>query len=368
MPKIRVLVVDDSVVMRRLLSEVLQGDPAIEVVGIAQNGRIALQKLQQVNPDVVTMDVEMPELDGLQALRELRRTYPRMPVIMFSSLTQRGASATLDALAAGATDYVTKPMDVMNLSESISRLREELLPRIRVHFQRIQPQPVGPAPASSQAQFAPRKIAPMSRPGVAVAGGSELLCIGSSTGGPQALETLFKGFTQPMPVPVALVQHMPPMFTAMMAERLNNDSAIPVRCVEASHGMVLQPGNMYIAPGGFHMTVVRAADGRMRLKTDLNPPVNSCRPSVDVMFDSVSATATGGVLSVILTGMGSDGANGTRRLREKGAWSIAQDEATSVVWGMPGAVASQGQADEILPLDRIAPRMTEIVARAGGRP
>lgn len=352
MPKIRVLVVDDSVVMRRLLSEVLQGDPAIEVVGIAQNGRIALQKLQQVNPDVVTMDVEMPELDGLQALRELRRSYPRMPVIMFSSLTQRGASATLDALAAGATDYVTKPMDVMNLSESISRLREELLPRIRVHFQRTQPPPVSVPPVGIQGQLAPQRPAFISRPGVSLTGAAELLCIGSSTGGPQALETLFKGFTQPLSVPVALVQHMPPMFTAMMAERLNN-LPIPVRCVEASHGMILKRGCAYVAPGGFHMALQRDSGGNFVAHINTDPPENSCRPAVDVLFRSAVETGAN-ILGVVLTGMGQDGMRGAERIRESGGQVVVQDQASSVVWGMPGAVAQAGLADAIVPLDAIA--------------
>ena len=365
MPKIRVLVVDDSVVMRRLITEVLQGDPGIEVVGIAHNGRIALQKLSQVNPDVVTMDVEMPELDGVKALKELRRTYPRMPVIMFSSLTQRGASATLDALAAGATDFVTKTVDVMGLQESISRLQEELLPRIRVHFQRTQaefsPVPtVAPAapgastftvPASSLAT--PRTGAPSAAP--LLSGAVELLCIGSSTGGPMALEKVFQGLVTPLSVPVVLVQHMPAMFTQMMAERLNA-LRIPLRCMEATHGLTLKPGHAYVAPGGFHMTVHRDQGGSFSVRTNTNPPENSCRPAVDVLFRSAVATGAN-VLGVVLTGMGQDGLRGCELIREKGGQVVVQDQASSVVWGMPGAVAQAGLAHAILPIEEIAPEI-----------
>ena len=363
MPKIRVLVVDDSVVMRRLLTEVLQGDPNIEVVGIAHNGKIALQKLSQVNPDVVTMDVEMPELDGVKALRELRRTYPKMPVIMFSSLTQRGASATLDALAAGATDYVTKPVDVMNLQESISRLQDELLPRIRVHFQRTQTEvpaftaPVFPSsPVGVQVPRAGLVPGPTAR-----AGFIELLCIGSSTGGPMALETVFQGMITPISVPVVMVQHMPPMFTQMMAERLNA-LKIPLRCAEAAHGMTLKPGHAYVAPGGYHMTVHRESNGTFIARINSNPPENSCRPAVDVLFRSAVATGAH-VLGVVLTGMGQDGLRGCGLIRENGGQVVVQDQATSVVWGMPGAVAQAGLAHAVLPLEEIAP---EILRRLKG--
>lgn len=349
MPKIRVLIVDDSVVMRRLISEVLLGDPNIEIAGIAQNGRIALQKLQQVNPDVVTMDVEMPEMDGVQTLRELRRTYPKMPVIMFSSLTQRGASATLDALAAGATDYVTKPVDVINLQESISRLRDELLPRIRVYFQRVQPQFPSPSVAAAMAPTASRSPRSLS---VLPSSSVELVCIGSSTGGPQALEALFTGLTAPIGVPIVMVQHMPPMFTQMLAARLNS-LKIPTRCEEVAHGTLLKPGHAYIAPGGSHFVVTRETSGQLRALINTEPPENSCRPSVDVLFRSAVHTGLN-ILGVILTGMGQDGLRGCELIRERGGQVLAQDQASSVVWGMPGAVAQAGVANAVLPLNEIA--------------
>lgn len=357
MAKIRVLVVDDSVVMRRLITEVLQTDERIEVVATAPNGRIALQKLTQVNPDVVTMDVEMPELDGVSTVRELRKTFPKIPVIMFSTLTQRGASATLDALAAGATDYVTKPSGVGSLSESFSLLKEELLPRIRVHFQRAvpPPPPLTPKPSlQSRFSLGGRPGPTPTRGGLSSTstGKLELLCIGTSTGGPMALERVFAGFTQPIPVPIVVVQHMPAMFTQMLAQRL---SSLPttVRCVEAAHAMPLKPGHAYVAPGGFHLTVHRDSAGAFTARINSDPPENSCRPAVDVLFRSAASLACPS-LGVILTGMGQDGMRGCELLREQGGHIIAQDQASSVVWGMPGSVVQAGLAHTVLPLDQIS--------------
>lgn len=193
----------------------------------------------------------------------------------------------------------------------------------------------------------------------------ELVVVGVSTGGPNALQAMVPNLPAGFPAPIVCVQHMPPMFTASLAERL--DRASKIRVLEAADGMEAAPGHMYIAPGGRHLDVSRGADGRFRLKLHDAPPVNSCRPSVDVLFDSVAALGIPGILSVVLTGMGCDGAAGVKKLREKGAWSIAQDEATSVVWGMPGAVASQGQADELLPIERVASRLEELVRSGGAR-
>jgi len=360
MPKIRVLVVDDSVVMRRLISEVIQRDAGMEVVGTAPNGRIALQKITQVNPDAITMDVEMPEMDGVQALRELRRTHPKLPVIMFSTLTQRGAAATLDALAAGASDYVTKPMDVLNLDESVGRLQEELLPRIRVHCSRFMPELAPPMPVPVQGSKPPFVAASST----VASGPVDLVCIGSSTGGPMALEAVFARLTQPLGIPVVVVQHMPPMFTQMLAQRLNQLS-IPLRTHEAAHNMPVQPGHAYIAPGGMHLTVVRESTGNFVCKTNNNPPENSCRPAVDVLFRSAAAT-NAHLLGVVLTGMGQDGLRGCSLIREKHGQVVVQDQATSVVWGMPGAVATAKLAHAILPIEEIAGEITRRV-RQGRR-
>lgn len=341
MPKTRVLVVDDAIVMRRLITEALQRDPRVEVVGTAPNGRIALQKLTQLNPDLVTLDMEMPELDGLATLRELRLTHPRLPVIMFSLLTQRGAVATLDALAAGANDYVTKPSESANLADSIARLEADLLPKIHAQCRRLS-SPTPPAPIAPPVPAGYRPV--------------DLVCIATSTGGPNALNDVFRGFTTPIPVPLAIVQHMPPMFTQLLADRLNALGG-PVRCFEARDGETLKPGCAYLAPGGLHLSLIRGPGGALVARIVDTPPENSCRPAADVLLRSAAATGAG-ILAVVMTGMGSDGLRGCQHVIENRGHVIAQDEATSVVWGMPGAVAHAGLADAILPLGCIAREIT----------
>jgi two-component system chemotaxis response regulator CheB len=346
LPKLRALVVDDAVVMRRLVSEVLERDGGIEVAGVAPNGRIALQKLTQVNPDFVTLDVEMPELDGIATLRELRRTHPKLPVIMLSLATQRGAIATLDALAAGASDYVTKPLDVANLQESIDRLAGDLIPKVRAHCRTEMPPP---RPTELPSAPAPRAL----RRGVV-----ELVCIATSTGGPNALADVFAALTRPLPVPVAIVQHMPPMFTQMLAERLNGSSGA-LRCREAREGDVFEPGVALLAPGGRHLGMIRTADGRLVARLIDTPPENSCRPAADVLFRHAAEAVGAGVLAVVMTGMGHDGCRGAERIREAGGHVVAQDEASSVVWGMPGSVVQAGLAEAVLPLSQIAAEITK---------
>ncbi|AOS45614.1 Chemotaxis response regulator protein-glutamate methylesterase [Lacunisphaera limnophila] len=351
MPKLRALVVDDAVVMRRLVATVLESDPAIEVAGSAANGRIALQKLTQVNPDFVTLDMEMPELDGLATLREIRRTHPRLPVIMLSLATRRGAVATLDALAAGASDYVTKPSDVANLEQSIALLQHDLLPRIHAHCRIASPAPVPATPGHAAS----------TRPGAACphgpAGGAELLVIATSTGGPNALCKVFSGLTRPVPVPVAIVQHMPPLFTETLAHRL--DTLSPhLRCKEAAEGDILQAGHAYLAPGGRHLALERLPAGDLVCRLLDTPPENSCRPAADVLFRSAAAVAGGHVLAVVMTGMGHDGLRGCEHIHEAGGSIILQDEASSIVWGMPGAVAHAGLTRCILPLGEIAPQIS----------
>jgi two-component system chemotaxis response regulator CheB len=345
MGKIRVLVVDDAVVIRRLVSEELSADPALEVVGTAANGRIALARMTQVQPDVVILDVEMPEMDGLATLAELRKTYPRVPVVMFSSLTQRGAEATLDALALGASDYFPKPAQAGGLEASLAVVREQLIPKIKALCRRADAAPPPPAAAPPR----PRSAGP---------GPVQVVAIGASTGGPNALAEVFRRLPADIPVPVVLVQHMPPLFTRLLAERLS--AQFPLRVREAAPGNVLQPGHVWIAPGDHHMVVAR--DG-LHVRTLLNqdPPENSCRPAVDVLLRSVAAAFGPGALTVILTGMGQDGLRGCEAVREAGGQVLAQDEATSVVWGMPGAVARAGLADRVLPLSLIA---DEILRRA----
>jgi two-component system chemotaxis response regulator CheB len=359
MPKIRVLVVDDSVVIRRLVTDVLNADPAIEVVAIAANGRIALAKVQQVQPDVITLDVEMPEMGGLETLAEIRKTHPRLPVIMFSTLTALGASATLDALALGANDYVTKPANVGSVGEAQSRLASELIPKIKQFCRSIVP-----VPATSSAPI-PGRIPALSRPPppTTIQQRVEIVVIGVSTGGPDALSKLMPALPADLAVPVLIVQHMPPVFTKSFADRLNATS--PLRVSEATPGDRLAPGSAWIAPGDFHMTVGKH-EGHFVLGTNQGPRENSCRPAADVLFRSAIETYGSHVLGVVLTGMGQDGFRGSEAIRAAGGQVLAQDEATSIVWGMPGFIARAGLANAILPLNQIA---GEIVRRVHfGRP
>jgi len=356
MPKIRVLLVDDAAVFRRTVAEELSKDPTLEVVGTAANGRIALARLPQLSPDIVILDVEMPEMDGLAALKELRKTYPRLPVIMFSALTERGAQATLDALSLGATDYFTKPNCAGGLDESLAVIREQLIPEIKAICQAKNEAAVKNSAVCATA--ARVSCAPPASPAARLASGAvQVLAIGSSAGGPNALAEVFRRLPAKLAVPIVLVQHMPPMFTRLLAERLSAQFAIPVR--EGSSGTVLEPGHAWIAPGDYHMALVR--DGRqVRIQLDQNPPENSCRPAVDVLLRSVASTFGPNSLTVILTGMGQDGLRGCEAIRATGGQILVQDEATSVVWGMPGHVARAGLADRVLPLSLIG---DEIVRR-----
>ncbi|MGY1689394.1 protein-glutamate methylesterase/protein-glutamine glutaminase [Geodermatophilus sp. SYSU D01105] len=368
MDPIRVMVVDDSVVVRKIVTDVLSGDPAIEVVGTAVNGRIAVQKLASLEPDLVTMDIEMPEMNGIEAVRAIRATRSRVPIIMFSTLTERGAAATLDALSSGANDYVTKPANVGSVAASMESVREQLIPKIKA----LTGRPVTPGPARAAAP-APVRVAPPA-PRQGAVKHPAVLVIGSSTGGPEALARLLPVLPASLPVPVLLVQHMPPVFTRQFAQRL--DRLCALRVVEAVDGTPLAPGTVHLAPGDHHLTI-RGTGRGLATRLDQGPPENFCRPAVDPLFRSAVDAYDGAVLGVVLTGMGSDGRLGAGRVRDAGGAVVVQDQATSVVWGMPGAVASAGFADEVLPLDRIAeaitrrlapPRATASVpATAGGR-
>lgn len=348
MPKIRVLVVDDSVVIRRVVTDELSADAELEVVGSAANGRIALAKMPQVNPDLVILDVEMPEMDGLQTLAALRKDFPRVPVIMFSAITEQGAAASLDALALGAVDYFTKPSGPGGVEESRRVIRDELIPAIKAIC----------SPKAARAGAPPPAVvtSPLSR------GSVDAVVIGVSTGGPNALAELFRTLPGDLPAPILIVQHMPPVFTRLLAERLTANSKVPVG--EATPGMVLRPGCGLIAPGGYHMTLVR--DGtRVRTLLNQDPPENSCRPAADPLFRSAADVFGRGVLAVVLTGMGRDGLRGCEAVREAGGQVIVQDEATSVVWGMPRYVAEAGLADQVLPLAQVGQEIVRRVSRRG---
>lgn len=398
MTAIRVLVVDDSVVVRRLVTDALAADPRVEVVGTASDGRRALARVEQLKPDVVTMDVEMPDMNGIEAVRALRTSGSRVPIIMFSTLTERGAAATLDALVAGASDYVTKPSNMGSVQESIARVAEELIPKILVlaggpgsagrgHLGSrpdgvrpgLRPSGYGagaPTAGSPLASSTPRTTGAWA-PRAASAGAPppgrpasppppaphpvRMVVVGSSTGGPQALSTLVTALTAPPRVPVVVVQHMPPVFTHQLAARL--DRLGPARVSEAVDGEELRPGHVYIAPGGEHL-LVRNVRGALRAVLDQGPPVNFCKPSVDVMFDSAVEAVGGDLVCAVLTGMGSDGRNGAGKIVAAGGTVFAQDEATSVVWGMPGAVTTSGFAHRVLPLDEVPGALEAAVAAA----
>ena len=363
MSKVRVLVVDDSVVVRRLVTDALSGDPRIDVVGTAANGRVALAKIDQVNPDLVTLDIEMPVMDGLETLTELRKLHPRLPVVMFSTLTDRGAAVTLDALERGADDYVTKPANVGSVTESIQAVRDQLVPKIVALVARRRP----PGSAAPAAPAAPVVLAAAGGLSVPAAAGTrnvvDVVAIGVSTGGPDALATVLAALPATLPVPVVVVQHMPPVFTKQFADRLHARSALSVS--EAVDGDVVRPGHVLIAAGDHHLRFRRslADPGRIVARLDQGTPENYCRPAVDVMFRSVAEVWGGHVLGVVMTGMGSDGARGAVTLAEAGSPTIVQDQATSVVWGMPGAVVAAGAAAEVLPLDRIADAIVTRVRR-----
>ena len=356
---IRVLVVDDAVVIRRMLVDILSAEPDIEVVGTAPNGRITLAKIPQVEPDLITLDIEMPVMGGLECLAEIKQRYPKLPVIMFSTLTERGAAATLDALTLGASDYVTKPSQQGSLAAAAARVREDLVPKIRA----LCPRPVaGCRPATGDRRPEPEEGPKAVRP-LATArrtgrrGRVDVVAIGVSTGGPNALATLIPALPSDLPVPVVVVQHMPPLFTKLLADRLAAKSAL--RVSEAAAGVELRPGEVWIAPGDYHVCVQREAN-RFVLMTHQGPAENSCRPSADVLFRSVAEMYRDHALGIVLTGMGQDGLKGAESIHRAGGRVLAQDEASSVVWGMPGLVSRAGIADRVMALDHIAP---EIVSR-----
>lgn len=357
----RVLIVDDSIVVRRMVANALADDPDIDVVGTASNGRVALERVAALEPDLVTLDIEMPILDGIATLAELRRSRPRLPVVVFSTMTESGARATLDALAAGANDFVTKPSEVGGPDAAVRAVQAELIPRIHALTARsrrtIGRLPDGPGTAPSARSAAPTmpRLVPVGSQRVAA------VVLGVSTGGPNALAQIWPSLAH-LTVPVLVVQHMPPVFTAILAKRLNDLGSLPV--AEARDGETVTAGRAWLAPGGFHMTLDRT-DSEVHIRLDEGPPVWGCRPAVDLLFSSAARTFGGGTLAAVLTGMGNDGADGADEIRRAGGTVIAQDEATSVVWGMPGAVVGAGLADEIVPLDHIATTINRFAGTAG---
>ncbi len=366
---IRVLVVDDSVVFRKILQEALGKNPKIRVVGTASNGREAVQKIRILRPDVTVLDVEMPEMDGLATLEAIKRQHLKTVVIMFSSLTSQGAKTTLEALSKGAVDFVPKPKGTGAFAESVKTIENLLIPKIEalgpspngnrarknvlrpgkraVRSNLVQHKPARSAPAA--------KIPPKGR--ILRPGKIEAIGIGVSTGGPNSLNQVIPRFPANFRLPIFLVQHMPPVFTAQLAHRLDQKSKLKV--VEAKDNMPVNGGTVYIAPGDYHMEV-KKRERSFVVTLNQNPPENSCRPAVDVLFRSLAQAYGGRVVAAVMTGMGQDGLEGAKFLKQKGAIILAQDKETSVVWGMPKFVAEAGIADKVVPLGNITNSILEL--------
>ena len=338
---------DDSVVIRRMIARIIGDDPACEVVGFASNGIEALKQEMLLRPDVITMDIEMPEKDGLAATRELRARGSKVIVIMCSTMTMRGASSTIEALMHGANDYVTKTTGD-ETGMSLDELRLDLLAKIKQFF-----------PLSVSSGETPRQPV-RTFPCVGSHTKREIVAIGVSTGGPTALMSLLPRFPSDFPLPIVIVQHMPPVFTGQLAARLNSECDLEV--LEGSERMELLPGRAILAPGDFHMRLRRVAN-RVTVTLDQRDRENSCRPAVDALFASVGRVYGRGCVGVILTGMGQDGLQGAKSLRSYNAYIIAQDQASSVVWGMPGAVVEAGLADATVSLDDVADTVFREVTR-----
>lgn len=355
MTVIRVLVVDDSALIRQMLTRALSMDPRIEIVGVAKNGVEAIEKARELNPDVVTLDVEMPELSGLEALPHIRK-YTNARVVMLSSAAD--ADTTYRALSLGAVDFIPKP--AAGLASSITELTDVLLKKIKT-ANRILPEHVLSVPAE---QAMPPDRADSAPSAVGASGLAAVVAIAASTGGPPALERVFRGLTAKLPAAYVVVQHLPQGFSASLARRLS--AAGGVRVSEAVHGELLAPGRGYIAPYGQHLTVVESARGP-KLEFSDEPPQHGVKPAADVLFESVASSQGRRSVGVVLTGMGSDGARGALALKRAGGDVVAQDEDTSVVWGMPGTALRLGATNRSIPVDTIAPEIRRYVRlRAGG--
>ena len=355
-PSIRVMVVDDSAVMRGLWSRMIEAEPDMHVVASAANGRAALELLRHKTADIILLDVEMPEMDGLSALPRILEAQPAARVIMASSLTQAGATVTVRALALGAADYIGKPT-AGSVVGAAAAVGAELVAKIRALGRSAQRQRA-PARRSAPPTAARAGLAGAPNPRPLHTGDAvRLLVIAASTGGPNALSRLFQELPHELSLPILIVQHMPPHFTAVLAERIRRESGHD--CREAQDGELLRAGRVYMAPGDYHLTLA-SAGGETMLRLDRGEPVNYCRPSADPTLRSAAALYGAGMLAVVLTGMGEDGLNGCREVVARRGRVLVQDEASSVVWGMPGAVAHAGLASAVLPLEQIAPQLARV--------
>ncbi len=340
--KPRVLIIDDSAVVRGLVARWVEGDSRLEVAATCADGEQGVRRAKELQPDLVVLDVEMPRMDGLTALPLILKAAPRARVIMASTLTRKGGEVTMRALSLGAADYAPKPEAGRVAGAEAYRI--ELLDKL------VALSPRQKVPSAARPRVAPVSAArPAPRPGIAPR--PDLIAIGSSTGGPQALRDVMSAIPRDCRVPVLITQHMPKLFTAILAEHL---SKCGLPAAEAKHNEIIKPGRVYVAPGDWHMTVRREGTDLVT-QLDQGPQINFCRPAVDPLFETCAAAMGRNMLAVVLTGMGSDGREGARAVREAGGQVIAQDQQSSVVWGMPGAVAEAGLADEILPLKDIGP-------------
>jgi len=350
----RILIVDDSAVMRSLLRAVIGKDAGLETAGTAADGESAMSAIETQHPDLVLLDVEMPVMDGLDTLRKMRARGHRIPVIMCSSLTQRGAKVTIEALACGASDYVAKPAGQSSREAAMLTLSRDLIPKI--HALTSLPQ------ATLSGTARPPLLTPLPKASP-ISSIPTVLVIGVSTGGPAALDILLPNLPANFPLPVMIVQHMPELFTKLLAERLN--SRCPLRVREAVEGDPVLAGSIYIARGNWHMEVQAGAQIGFPATLHLSQGAleNHCRPAVDALFRSAAAVYGAGVLAVVLTGMGSDGLIGARLIREHGGSVLAQDQASSTVWGMPGAVSAAGLAHKVLPLNAMVSEIFRLAYR-----
>ena len=344
---IRVLIVDDSNFMRKALSKLISSDPDIEVVGLASSGEEALRDIPRLKPDVVTLDIEMGGMDGLTALERIMEENP-LPVIMFSAHTRRGAEVTVKSLQRGAVDFMEKPSGAISMD--LGAVRQELIKKLRVAARTA---PAGSIVTEVKREKRGRRLR-LKNPE------SSVIAIGSSTGGVQALHSVIPKLPKSVPTPVVIVQHMPPLFTKSLAEGLDSTSSLTVK--EAEEGDVLRAGHVYIAPGALHMTL-RSYSGGVSIHLDKEPEDELLRPSVDILFESIAQVYGGAALAVILTGMGNDGLRGMKLLKKKGAVSIAQNEASCSVYGMPKFIVDGGLADRVLPVGEIAKSIENAVKR-----
>ncbi len=356
MNKIKVLVVDDSALMRKIISDMINGEPDMETIDIARNGEELLNKLPQSIPDVITLDVEMPKIDGITALKELRKRNINVPVIVLSSVSKRGPELTMDCLAAGAFDFLAKPSGPISLD--INKIKDELVQKIRLAYEKGLSQNKMVEKNVQLENKIEFKVENKTR-NISRSGKVEAIVIGASTGGPKAIYTVITALPEKLGVPVFVVQHMPVGFTKAFSERLDSNSKIHV--VEAAEGMDIRRDTVYVAPGGFHMEV--GVDNKMHLNTE--PPIWGVRPAVDKLFISASKVYGAQIVSVVLTGMGKDGADGTVEIKRKGGITIAEDKSTCTIYGMPKAAYETGMVDIVLPINNVAHEIIKAVSRDG---